>query len=33
MGERTAIETLGYLLDEAFRGVGIEASNGQLGFG
>jgi uncharacterized damage-inducible protein DinB len=27
MSDRTAIETLGYLLDEAFRGVGIEASN------
>jgi hypothetical protein len=27
MGGRTAIEALGYLLDEAFRGVGIEASN------
>jgi hypothetical protein len=27
MSDRTGIETLGYLLDEAFRGVGIEASN------
>lgn len=27
MGDRNAIEALGYLLDEAFRGVGIEESN------
>ncbi len=27
MGDTTAIEALGYLLDEAFRGAGIEASN------
>jgi hypothetical protein len=27
MGDRGAIEALGYLLDEAFRGVGIEASD------
>jgi uncharacterized damage-inducible protein DinB len=27
MGDRTALEALGYLLDEAFRGAGIEASN------
>lgn len=27
MGDRTAIEALGYLLEDAFRGVGIEASN------
>ena len=27
MGEKTAIRALGYLLDEAFRGAGIEDSN------
>lgn len=27
MGDRTAVEALGYLLDEAFRGPGIEESN------
>jgi hypothetical protein len=27
MGDRSAIEALGYLLDEAFRGAGIEESN------
>jgi hypothetical protein len=27
MGDRNAIEALGYLLEEAFRGAGIEASN------